>query len=132
MSLSSEIKAQLNQYLVNLKTSIVIDAFIDESEASANMSELLAELTEMTEKISLNIHKDTDERTPSFKINKPNESTGIQFAGIPLGHEFSSLVLAILQVGDHPLKISEDLIGQIKNIEGNFVFETFKLYFLII
>jgi len=125
MSLSSEIKAQLNQYLVNLKTSIVIDAFIDESEASANMSELLAELTEMTEKISLNIHKDTDERTPSFKINKPNESTGIQFAGIPLGHEFSSLVLAILQVGDHPLKISEDLIGQIKNIEGNFVFETF-------
>ena len=55
MSLSSEIKAQLNQYLVNLKTSIVIDAFIDESEASANMSELLAELTEMTEKISLNI-----------------------------------------------------------------------------
>jgi len=85
----------------------------------------LAELTEMTEKISLNIHKDTDERTPSFKINKPNESTGIQFAGIPLGHEFSSLVLAILQVGGHPLKISEDLIGQIKNIEGNFVFETF-------
>ena len=125
MSLSTEIKAQLNQYLVKLKSNVVIEVFVDESEHSTNMSELLVELAEMTEKISLNIHKDTSERTPSFRINKPNEITGIQFAGIPLGHEFSSLILAILQAGDHPLKISEDLVNQIKNIEGKFVFETF-------
>ena len=125
MALSSEIKAQLNQYLVNLKSKVVIEAFVDEEEVSTSMSDLLIELAEMSEEISLNIHKDKNERTPSFKINKPSETTGIQFAGIPLGHEFSSLVLALLQVGDHPLKISEDLIEQIKKIEGDFVFETF-------
>ena len=125
MALTPEIKAQLNQYLVNLKSNVVIEAFVDESESSTNMSELLVELTEMSQKIVLNVHKDKNERTPSFKINRPNESTGIQFAGIPLGHEFSSLVLALLQVGDHPLKISDNLIEQIKKIEGNFVFETF-------
>lgn len=125
MALTPEIKAQLNQYLVNLKSNVVIEAFVDESESSTNMSELLIELAEMSEKITLNVHKDKNERTPSFKINRPNESTGIQFAGIPLGHEFSSLVLALLQVGDHPLKISDNLIEQIKKIEGNFVFETF-------
>ncbi|MBT6356384.1 MAG: alkyl hydroperoxide reductase subunit F, partial [Nitrosomonadales bacterium] len=120
MALTPEIKAQLNQYLVNLKSNVVIEAFVDESESSTNMSELLIELTEMSEKIVLNVHKDKNERTPSFKINRPNESTGIQFAGIPLGHEFSSLVLALLQVGDHPLKISDNLIEQIQKIEGNF------------
>jgi alkyl hydroperoxide reductase subunit F len=125
MALSTEITAQLKQYLAKLNSNVVIEAFVDESEVSTNMSELLVELAEMTEKISLNIHKDTAERTPSFKINKPNETTGIQFAGIPLGHEFSSLVLALLQVGEHPLKISEDLVDQIKNIEGEFFFETF-------
>ena len=125
MALSTEISTQLRQYLVKLKSDVVIEAFVDESEVSTNMSELLVELAEMTEKISLNIHKDKAERTPSFKINKPNETTGIQFAGIPLGHEFSSLVLALLQVGEHPLKISEGLVDQIKNIEGEFFFETF-------
>ena len=125
MALSTEITTQLKQYLAKLNSNVVIEAFVDESEVSTNMSELLVELAEMTEKISLNIHKDTAERTPSFKINKPNETTGIQFAGIPLGHEFSSLVLALLQVGEHPLKISEDLVDQIKNIEGEFFFETF-------
>lgn len=125
MALTSEIKAQLNKYLVNLKSKVVIEAFVAEDEVSKSMSDLLIELAEMSEEISLNIHKDKNERTPSFKINKPNEITGIQFAGIPMGHEFSSLVLALLQVGDHPLKISEDLIEQIKRIEGDFVFETF-------
>ena len=90
MALSTEITSQLKQYLAKLNSNVVIEAFVDESEVSANMSELLVELAEMTEKISLNIHKDAAERTPSFKINKPNEITGIQFAGMPLGHEFSS------------------------------------------
>ena len=80
MALSTEISTQLRQYLVKLKSDVVVEAFVDESEVSTNMSELLVELAEMTEKISLNIQKDTTERTPSFKINKPNETTGIQFA----------------------------------------------------
>ena len=69
MALSTEITAQLKQYLAKLNSNVVIEAFVDESEVSTKMSELLVELAEMTEKISLNIHKDMAERTPSFKIN---------------------------------------------------------------
>jgi len=59
MALSTEITAQLKQYLAKLNSNVVIEAFVDESEVSTNMSELLVELAEMTEKISLNIHKNT-------------------------------------------------------------------------
>src|SRR5690606_28454515 len=50
---------------------------------------------------------------------------GVRFAGIPLGHEFTSLVLALLQVGGHPPKLSDDVIEQIRNLDGDFEFETF-------
>ena len=66
------------------------------------MLDLLKEITDMSDKVSLNVFDDSKERTPSFKVNKANESSGIQFAGIPMGHEFTSLVLALLQVAVIP------------------------------
>ena len=125
MSLDVKIKEQLNQYLPKLKSSVIIDAYTNDDISSESMMELLNELAGMSDKVTLNTFAESTERTPSFRINKSNEFTGIQFAGIPLGHEFTSLILAILQVGGYPLKISEELIQQIKNIEGEFSFETF-------
>jgi alkyl hydroperoxide reductase subunit F len=89
------------------------------------MMKLLNEIDAITEKIILVTHKDSNERIPSFRVNKPQEVTGIQFTGSPLGHEFTSLVLALLQVGGYPIKLSSDQINQIKAIEGNYNFETF-------
>src|SRR5690606_36352380 len=62
---------------------------------------------------------------PSFSINRPGEDIGIRFAAIPLGHEFTSLVLALLQVGGHPVKLDADVIEQIKGLDGDFSFETY-------
>ena len=125
MSLDQKIKEQLVQYLKKLETNVVIDAYIDSEDSSNSMIDLLSEIEEISDKINLIIHKDSNERIPSFKVNKSEEETGIQFAGIPLGHEFTSLVLAILQVGGYPIKLSTDQIDQIRNIDGNYNFETF-------
>ena len=125
MALDSKIKEQLNQYLTKIKSPVSIDAFTNNEHASASMVDLLKELSGMSDKVTLNIFNDSNERTPSFQVNKSNELSGIQFAGIPMGHEFTSLVLALLQVGGYPVKISEEQVEQIKNIEGEFLFETY-------
>ena len=125
MALDQKIKEQLIQYLNKLETDVVIDAYIDSEESSNSMMDLLSEIVAITDKINLIAHKDSNERIPSFKVNKPKEETGIQFAGIPLGHEFTSLVLALLQVGSYPIKLSSDQIDQIRAIEGDYNFETF-------
>ncbi len=125
MALDTKIKEQLNQYMTKLVNPVEIIAYLDNSPASISMKELLEELEGMSEKISLIEKADPKERTPSFKVNLQEEETGIQFAGIPMGHEFTSLVLALLQVGGYPLKVSEEVIEQIKQIDGKFQFETY-------
>ena len=125
MALELKIKEQLSQYLLKLEYPVAIDAYTNNDSASISMMELLNELAVMSDKIILNTHSNSSERTPSFKVNKPDSNTGIQFAGIPLGHEFTSLVLALLQVGGYPVKLSDEIIDQIKGIKGNFIFETF-------
>ncbi|MGT2341321.1 hypothetical protein ACVPOQ_10640 [Staphylococcus aureus] len=73
----------------------------------------------------LSLSEKSLKRTPSFSVNRPGEETGVTFAGIPLGHEFNSLVLAILQVSGRAPKEKQSIIDQIKNLEGSFHFETF-------
>src|SRR5690606_39100139 len=65
------------------------------------------------------------ERTPSFSVNRVGEDTGVTFAGIPLGHEFTSFVLALLQVSGRAPKVDQKFIDQIKNIEGEYHFESY-------
>ncbi|MBR2680763.1 MAG: alkyl hydroperoxide reductase subunit F, partial [Exiguobacterium sp.] len=80
-------------------------------------------LASMSSRIS--VERATLERTPSFSVNRPSEETGIVFAGIPLGHEFTSLVLALLQVSGRAPKVDADTIKQIQNIEGTYHFESY-------
>jgi alkyl hydroperoxide reductase subunit F len=88
------------------------------------MHGLLKDIVSLTDKITLNTNG-TDARKPSFTLNRPGEAERIRFAAIPMGHEFTSLVLALLQVGGHPPKIEQELIDQIKNLEGDLRFETY-------
>lgn len=92
-------------------------------EVSRNMLALLDELTSMSSKIT--VERGSLPRTPSFSVNRPGEDTGIVFAGVPLGHEFSSLVLALLQVSGRPPKVSAAVIRQIQNLRGEYNFETY-------
>lgn len=123
--LDANIKQQLQSYFGNLTQKVEITAYLNESDKSREMLELLQDLAGISEIISLTEQRDTAERSPSFKLNHPGGNIGVQFAGIPMGHEFTSLVLAILQVGGHPPKTSEDIIQQIRDLPGEYHFETY-------
>ena len=117
------IKQQLDQYLQLMEGDVVLRVSAGEDNVSNEMLELVNELASMSSRIS--VERATLERTPSFSVNRPSEETGIVFAGIPLGHEFTSLVLALLQVSGRAPKVDADTIKQIQNIEGTYHFESY-------
>ena len=122
--LDTNLKAQLKAYLERVKLPFVITASLDEGKSSQEMHEFLQDIVGLTDKITLRTDG-TDARRPSFTLARPGEEERIRFAAIPMGHEFTSLVLALLQVGGHPPKIEQELIDQIKNLEGELRFETY-------
>ena len=122
--LDANLKTQLKAYLERVNQPFEIVASLDDGEKSQELKTLLEEIVSLTDKITLKTDG-ADARRPSFAINRPGENTGVVFAGIPMGHEFTSLVLALLQVGGHPSKLDAETIEQIKSIEGKFEFETY-------
>jgi len=125
MALDITIRNQLQDYMARLVSPIKLLANVDESASSQEMLGMLEEVTSLSEKITLNKETDVSKRIPSFEVNREIDATGITFAGIPSGHEFTSFVLALLQAGGHPLKLDAEKIEQIKNIQGKFHFETY-------
>ncbi|MDQ0216363.1 alkyl hydroperoxide reductase subunit F [Oikeobacillus pervagus] len=123
MALNAEIKSQLNQYLQLLEGDLVLKVSAGSDKVSEEMLTLIDELASMTSKIT--VEKVKLNRTPSFSVNRVGEDTGITFAGVPLGHEFTSLVLALLQVSGRAPKVDENVIDQIKKIKGEYHFETY-------
>ncbi|MCB4359413.1 alkyl hydroperoxide reductase subunit F [Quatrionicoccus australiensis] len=122
--LDSNIKAQLKAYLEKLQRPIELVASLDASPAAQEMRGLLSDIAELSTKVSLREDGNATLR-PSFAIGQPGETPRITFAGLPMGHEFTSLVLALLQTGGHPPKVDTAVIEQIKALPGNFRFETF-------
>jgi len=125
MALDQNIKNQLSTYMAKIENPIEIVYFENESDKSAEMVNLLTEVDAMSSMISIKKGEDSTYRSPSFQVNQPDYVTGIVFAGVPMGHEFTSFILAILQVGGYPLKIEKELIVQIKSITGSYKFETY-------
>ena len=122
--LDTNIKTQLAAYLEKLQQPIELVATPDGSDASRRMRELLADIAALSPKVS--VREDGQaERRPSFSVGRPGEAPRIHFAGLPMGHEFTSLILALLQSGGHPPKIDAALVEQIRGIRGRFRFETF-------
>ena len=122
--LEATLKKQLQAYLEKVVQPIEIVASLDDSPKAREMEELLKEITSLSAKITYR-EGGNAARKPSFAINRVGTDIGIEFAAIPLGHEFTSLVLALLQVGGHPIKFDAPVIEQIKNLKGDFVFEAF-------
>ncbi|MDU7731422.1 MAG: alkyl hydroperoxide reductase subunit F [Actinomyces sp.] len=121
--LNDQLSAQLSQLLTKVVAPIELAASLDNSDLSAQVRELLEEIAAKSENITL-----TDEanpRTPSFAIRRIGTDVEVRFAGLPLGHEFSSLVLALLQVGGHPAKISDEQRQAIQRIKGPREFVTY-------
>ncbi|EIL91442.1 alkyl hydroperoxide reductase subunit F [Rhodanobacter spathiphylli] len=122
--LDETLKTQLQAYLEKLVQPIELVASLDDSAKSQELDELLQQIAALSDKISLR-RDDSDARKPSFAINRVGTDIGVRFAGLPMGHEFTSLVLALLQVGGHPSKAAADTIEQIRNLDGDFKFETY-------
>ena len=122
--LDANLKAQLKSYLERVTQPIEIVASLDDGAKSQEMLALLKDVASLSNQITL-LDNGDDARKPSFSINRPGADISLRFAGIPMGHEFTSLVLALLQVGGHPSKASVEVIEQIRSLKGEFSFETY-------
>lgn len=121
--LDTEIKEQLKQYLDMLEAPLTLTVSIDQTENSQKLQAFIEEVSSLTQKITV-AHASL-ERTPSFSLAKTGEEARITFAGIPLGHEFTSFVLALLQVSGRPPKIDDSVKERILALEKNHHFETY-------
>ncbi|MDC8773906.1 alkyl hydroperoxide reductase subunit F [Roseateles albus] len=122
--LDSHLKTQLHAYLERVTLPFEIEVSLDQRPESAELLDLLQEIAAMSDKITLKTDGQ-DARRPSFSLNRIGSDMKLRFAAIPLGHEFTSLVLALLWVGGHPPKVSDETIAQIKGLDGEFSFEVY-------
>jgi alkyl hydroperoxide reductase subunit F len=126
--LDTSLKTQLKAYLDRLTQPVVMQAFLDDGPESRNMATLLDEIVALNPLLSWSAAQGVNaesERIPSFAIGRPQEPARIRFAGIPLGHEFTSLVLALLHTGGHPPKVEPAVLDQIRALPGDHRFETY-------
>ena len=126
--LDADLKTQLAAYLEKLQQPIELVASLDDSDAARELDTLLGEIAALSPKISRAVGDDA--RKPSFLIRRVGTDVqvaapSVGFAAIPLGHEFTSLVLALLQVGGHPVRIDDALAAQVRALPGDYVFETY-------
>lgn len=121
--LNDQLKSQLQQLLQLMEGDVVLKASLGADDKSKELKELLDEVSAASSHITI---EETDlKRTPSFSVNRPGEETGITFAGLPMGHEFNSLVLALLQVSGRAPKEEQAVIDQIKALDKPLHFETY-------
>ena len=122
--LDDALAAQLRTHFEKLTRPVVLVASLDDGHKSAELLELLEGIAAQSELITVE-RRDDDHRRPSFAVQRVGTDVEVRFAGIPLGHEFTSLVLAVLQVGGHPSTASPELVRQIEELDGEYRFETY-------
>jgi alkyl hydroperoxide reductase subunit F len=122
--LDQGLKSQLKTYLENLRHPVSVIASLDDSAGSTEMKALLADVASVSDRVVVSLDGD-DARRPSFSIGRTGEAARLRFAGLPMGHEFTSLVLGLLQVGGHPPRVEAEVIAQIAALDGDFHFETY-------
>ena len=118
--LDASLKSQLKTYLEHIKQPVELVASLDDRPASAEMHALLDDIVALSDKVHLRLDGQ-DARRPSFAIRRVGTEMGVHFAAIPMGHEFTSLVLALLQAGGHPPKVQADVIAQIQALDTDLV-----------
>lgn len=123
--LDPAMKNQLRELLQRITAPVQIHTRLGEDPASVEIATLLRELTELSDRLSLHEETDTDAPVPSFALAAPGAAPRVRFAGVPMGHEFTSLVLALLQVGGYPPKADAALMEQARALPGEYRFETF-------
>lgn len=123
--LTDTLKNQLASLTPRIVHPVELVVSLDDRPASADLAQLLDDIAALSPKITVRRDDDASTRRPAFAITRPGTEISITFAGIPMGHEFSSLVLALLQVGGNPVKEDPELIAQIENLDGDYEFVTY-------
>ena len=123
--LDADIKSQLREHFAKISRPVEIRAALDATEKSRELRELLTDIADLSAQFSLIEENGAGLRTPSFALTTPGRDIHLRFSGIPMGHEFTSLILALLQVGGHPLKLSPETIEHIRALDGEYEFETY-------
>ncbi|GAA0866964.1 alkyl hydroperoxide reductase subunit F [Sphingopyxis soli] len=123
--LDANLKQQLQGLLTNLREPIELVSSLGDDAKSVELASLLDDIAALSDKVSVT-RADDDARRPSFLIRRASDAqVAVRFAGIPMGHEFTSLVLALLQVGGHPPKVAPEVLEQVAALDGDYHFETY-------
>ena len=122
--LDASLKDQLKAYLVNIAHPIALTACLDDGEKSHELQALLEDIAGLSENITLS-RDDHGQRKPGFTVARVGTEIAVGFAGLPMGHEFNSLVLALLHVGGHPSKTEAETVAAIRALDGDYRFETY-------
>ncbi|NNH37322.1 alkyl hydroperoxide reductase subunit F [Acinetobacter terrae] len=122
--LDQNTSAQLKTLLQRLESPIELVASLDSSDKSDKIKELVTEVAALSDQVTVRFDG-TNKRTPSFGIAKVGEQPRVNFAGLPMGHEFTSLILALLQVSGYAPKVSDEVLAQIKGLNLTSDFEVF-------
>jgi alkyl hydroperoxide reductase subunit F len=123
--LDLDLKTQLAAYLQRVTQAFELVASLDDSDNSRQMLELLQTIQSLRSDMITLRTDGVDARKPSFTLQRPGTNNSLRFAGLPLGHEFTSLVLALLWTGGHPPKVEADVIDSIRGLDGDFNFEVY-------
>jgi alkyl hydroperoxide reductase subunit F len=123
--LDASTQAQLKSYLERATQPIEIVASLDDSKASGELQSLLKDIAAASPLVKVTESRDDSQRKPSFSVNRPGENHGPRFAGLPMGHEFTSLILALLQIGGYPPKVDPAILEQIRALDDDFEFEIY-------
>jgi alkyl hydroperoxide reductase subunit F len=122
--LDETLQSQLRAYLTKIVQPVELIASLDESQGAQEMRALLETIASLTDKVSVRLDGQQTRR-PSFQIRRVGTSSSLHFAAVPLGHEFTSLVLALLWSGGHPPKVDEASIESIRSLSASLRFEVF-------
>ncbi len=123
--LDANLTGQLTTFLGNLREPIELVASLGDDAKSAQTRDLLEQIAALNDKVSARFDG-TDARKPSFAISRLSDpQRSVRFAGLPMGHEFTSLVLALLWAGGHPPKVEQEVLDQIAALEGDYEFEMY-------
>ncbi len=126
--LDANLKQQLHTYLQQLQSAVELSIFLDNGPKSKELKDLATEISAMSPLISLTEYlggTESNERVPSMLVKSVERQSQIRFAGVPMGHEFTSLVLALLHSGGHPIKLADDVIEQVRHLSGHYQFESY-------
>ena len=123
--LDQDLKTQLAAYLQRVTQPLEMVASLNDSDASGQMLDLLQTIQSLRSDMITLKTDGTDARKPSFSLQRPGSTNSLRFAGLPLGHEFTSLVLALLWTGGHPPKVEADVMDSVRALDGDFNFDVY-------